>query len=91
MAEETNFIPRKVTNPNDFLDRKSYLCICNVFCNSRAITDEIKYHDKTSNIDVFIQLIDESNYPIGNINSADPNYFIKSYNFSNFVEHWEET
>ena len=39
MAEETNFIPRKVTNPNDFLDRKSYLCICNVFCNSRAITD----------------------------------------------------
>ena len=46
MAEETNFIPRKVTNPNDFLDRKSYLCICNVFCNSRAITDEIKYHDK---------------------------------------------
>ena len=67
MAEETNFIPRKVTNPNDFLDRKSYLCICNVFCNSRAITDEIKYHDKTSNIDGFIQLIDESNYPTGNI------------------------
>ena len=67
MAEETNFIPRKVTNPNDFLDRKSYLCICNVFCNSRAITDEIKYHDKTSNIDGFIQLIEESNYPIGNI------------------------
>ena len=25
MTEETNFIPRKVTNPNDFLDRKSYL------------------------------------------------------------------
>ena len=25
MAEETNFIPRKVTNPNDYLDRKSYL------------------------------------------------------------------
>ena len=25
------------------------------------------------------------------INSADPNYFIKSYNFSNFVEHSEET
>ena len=46
MAEETNFIPRKVTNPNDFLDRKSYLCICNVFCNSRAITDEIsRLHD----------------------------------------------
>ena len=67
MAEETNFIPRKVTNPNDFLDRKSYLCICNDFCNSRAITDEIKYHDKTSNIDGFIQLIEESNYPIGNI------------------------
>ena len=67
MAEETNFIPRKVTNPNDFLDRKSYLCICNVFCNSRAITDEIKYPDKTSNIDGFIQLIEESNYPIGNI------------------------
>ena len=67
MAEETNFIPRKVTNPNDFLDRKSYLCICNLFCDSRAITDEIKYHDKTSNIDGFIQLIDESDYPIGNI------------------------
>ena len=67
MAEETNFIPKKVTNPNDFLDRKSYLCISNLFCDSRAITDEIKYHDKTSNIDGFIQLIDESDYPIGNI------------------------
>lgn len=67
MAEETNFIPRKVTNPNDCLDRKSYLCICGLFCDSRAITDEIKYHDKTSNIDGFIQLIDENDYPIGNI------------------------
>ena len=67
MAEETNFIPRKVTNPNDCLDRKSYLCICNLFCDSRAITDEIKYHDKTSNIDGFIQLIDENDDPIGNI------------------------
>lgn len=67
MAEETNFIPRKVTNPNDCLDRSSYLCICNLFCDSRAITDEIKYHDKTSNIDGFIQLIDENDYPIGNI------------------------
>ena len=67
MAEEMNFIPRKVTNPNDCLDRRSYLCICNLFCDSRAITDEIKYHDKTSNIDGFIQLIDENDYPIGNI------------------------
>ncbi|MBO7589441.1 MAG: ATP-binding protein [Bacteroidaceae bacterium] len=67
MAEETNFIPRKVTNPNDCLDRKSYLCICGLFCDSRAITDEIKYHDKTSNIDGFVQLIDENDYPIGNI------------------------
>lgn len=67
MAEETKFIPKKVTNPNDCLDRRSYLCICNLFCDSRAIIDEIKYHDKTSNIDGFIQLIDESNYPIGNI------------------------
>ena len=67
MAKETNFIPRKVTNPNDCLDRKSYLCICGLFCDSRAITDEIKYHDKTSNIDGFIQLIDENDYPIGNI------------------------
>ncbi len=62
-----NFIPRKVTNPNDCLDRRSYLCICGLFCDSRAITDEIKYHDKTSNIDGFIQLIDENDYPIGNI------------------------
>lgn len=67
MAKETNFIPRKVTNPNDCLDRQSYLCICGLFCDSRAITDEIKYHDKTSNIDGFIQLIDENDYPIGNI------------------------
>ena len=67
MAEEMNFIPRKVTNPNDCLDRRSYLCICGLFCDSRAITDEIKYHDKTSNIDGFIQLIDENDYPIGNI------------------------
>ena len=67
MAKETNFIPRKVTNPNDSLDRKSYLCICGLLCDSRAITDEIKYHDKTSNIDGFIQLIDENDYPIGNI------------------------
>lgn len=59
--------PHKVTNPNDCLDRKSYLCICGLFCDSRAITDEIKYHDKTSNIDGFIQLIDENDLPIGNL------------------------
>ena len=59
--------PKKVTNPNDCLDRKSYLCICSLFCDSRAITDEIKYHDKTSNIDGFIQLIDENDFPVGNI------------------------
>ena len=67
MIDDTNFIPRKVTNPNDCLDRRSYLCICGLFCDSRAITDEIKYHDKTSNIDGFIQLVDENDYPIGNI------------------------
>lgn len=59
--------PRKVTNPNDCLDRKSYLCICSLLCDSRAITDEIKYHDKTSNIDGYIQLIDENDLPIGNL------------------------
>ena len=59
--------PKKVTSPNDYLDRKSYLCICGLFCDSRAITDEIKYHDKTSNIDGYIQLIDENDFPVGNI------------------------
>lgn len=59
--------PRKVTNPNDCLDRKSYLCICSLLCDSRAITDEIKYHDKTSNIDGYIQLVDENDLPIGNL------------------------
>lgn len=59
--------PKKVTNPNDSLDRKSYLCITEFFCDSRAITDEIKYHDKTSNIDGYIQLIDDNDLPVGNI------------------------
>ena len=67
MIDDSYLKPRKVTNLNDCLDRKSYLCIYNLFCDSRAITDEIKYHDKTSNIDGFIQLIDENDLPIGNI------------------------
>lgn len=67
MIDDSYLKPRKVTNLNDCLDRKSYLCICNLLCDSRAITDEIKYHDKTSNIDGYIQLIDENDLPIGNL------------------------
>lgn len=67
MLEDTNFKPRKVTDPNDLLDLKSYLCIMELFCDSQAITHEIKYHDKTSNIDGYIQLIDNYRHPVGNL------------------------
>ncbi len=71
MSEDTLFKPRRVTNPNDCLDRKSYFCSCRLFCDSRAITDEIKYHDKTSNIDGNIQLVDENSIKVHQVTSID--------------------
>lgn len=67
MTECSYLKPKKVTDTNDRLDERSYLCIKDLFCDTQAITHEIKYHDKTSNIDGYIQLVDNNNYPIGNI------------------------
>lgn len=67
MTECSYLKPKKVTDTNDRLDQRSYLCIMNLFCDTQAITHEIKYHDKTSNIDGYIQLVDKNDYPVGNI------------------------
>lgn len=67
MIGDTNFIPRKVTDPNDRLDEKSDLCIRTLLCDTQAVAHGIKCHDKESNIDGNIQLIDDEDRPVGKL------------------------
>lgn len=67
MTDNTNFKPRRVTDPNDTKDEKSYICIRGLLVDSQAIAHEIKCHDKSSNIDGFIQLVDDEKRPVGEL------------------------
>ena len=67
MADDTNFISRKVTNPNDRRDEKSDLCIRVLLCDTQAVAHGIKCHDKESNTDGYIQLIDDDDRPVGEL------------------------
>ena len=67
MADNTNFKPRRVTDSNDQKDEKSDLCIRRLFVDSQAIAHEIKCHDKSSNIDGYIQLVDNEKRPVGKL------------------------
>lgn len=67
MTDNTNFKPRRVTDPNDTKDEKSNICIRGLLVDSQAIAHEIKCHDKSSNIDGFIQLVDDEKRPVGKL------------------------
>ena len=67
MTDNTNFKPRRVTDPNDTKDEKSDICIRGLLVDSQAIAHEIKCHDKSSNIDGFIQLVDDEKRPVGKL------------------------
>jgi len=67
MADNTNFKPRRVTDSNDQKDEKSDLCIRELLVDSQAIAHEIKCHDKSSNIDGYIQLVDYEKRPVGKL------------------------
>ena len=67
MIGDTNFIPKKVTDANDRLDEKSDLCIRGLLCETQAVAYGIKCHDKESNIDGYIQLVDDEDRPVGKL------------------------
>ena len=67
MSSDTNFKPQRVTNTNDQKDEKSNLCIRGLLVDSQAIAHEIKCHDKSSNIDGYIQLVDDEKRPVGKL------------------------
>lgn len=67
MSEDGYFKPKRVTDPNDQKDEKSDLCIRGLFVNTQAIAHEIKCHDKASNIDGYIQLVDDEKRPVGKL------------------------
>ena len=56
--DDTNFTPRQVTDPNDILDEKSNLFIRTLFLGTQAVAHNIKCHDKSSNTDGYIELVD---------------------------------
>ena len=67
MSSDTNFRPRRVTASNDQKDEKSDLCIRGLFVDSHAIAYDIKCHDKSSNIDGYIHLVDDEKRPVGKL------------------------
>ena len=67
MIDNSNFKPKRVTDSNDQKDEKSDLCIRGLFVDSQAIAHEIKCHDKSSNIDGYIQLVDDEKRPVGKL------------------------
>lgn len=67
MSSDTYFRPRRVTASNDQKDEKSYLCIRGLFVDSHAIAYDINCHDKSSNIDGYIQLVDDEKRPVGKL------------------------
>ena len=67
MNSDTDFKSKRVTNTNDQKDEKSNLCIRGLLVGSQAIAHEIKCHDKESNTDGYIQLIDDDDRPVGEL------------------------
>ena len=77
MTDDTNFISRKVTDPNDRRDEKSDLCIRALLCDTQAVANGIKCHDKESNTDGYIQLIDDDDRPVGELTVQAKTYKTK--------------
>ena len=65
--DETNFKPKKVTNPNDRLDEDGVLCIRGLLRHTQAIAHRVESHDKTPNVDGSIELIDDEDRPAGEL------------------------
>lgn len=75
--EDTFFKPRQVTDPNDILDEKSNIFIRTLFLGTQAIAHNVKCHDKSSNTDGFIELIDSQNGLDGKITIQAKTYKTK--------------
>ena len=67
MLEDTYFIPRKVTDPNDRLDEDANLCIRGLFKHTLAIAHKVECHDKYPNTDGYIELVDGKDRPVGKL------------------------
>ena len=67
MSEDTYFNPRKVTDPNDRLDEDANLCIRGLFKQTQAVAHKVECHDKYPNIDGYIELVDDKDYPVGKL------------------------
>ena len=67
MSEDTYFNPRKVTDPNDRLDEDANLCIRGLFKHTQAVAHKVECHDKYPNIDGYIELVDDKDYPVGKL------------------------
>lgn len=74
MSNDSYFKPRKVTGPNDRRDEDSNLCIRNLLNKTRAIAHNVKCHDKEANIDGLITLVDEEDYPVGELTIQAKSY-----------------
>lgn len=73
----SNFTPKQVTYPNDILDEKSNLCIRSLFVGTQAIAHKLECHDKSSNTDGYIELVDEKNCPVGELTIQAKTYKTK--------------
>ena len=65
--DNSHFSPKQVTDPNDILDEKSNICIRALFVGTQAIAHKVECHDKSSNTDGYIELVDEKKRPIGEL------------------------
>lgn len=67
MTEETNFKPKRVTDPNDRLDEDGNWCIRGLFRHTQAIAHKVECHDKSANTDGYIELVDDEERPVGKL------------------------
>ena len=67
MISDTYLKPKKVTNPNDRLDEDGILCVRGVLRHTQAIAHRVESHDKTPNIDGYIELVDDEERPVGKL------------------------
>ena len=67
MNSETNFKPKRVTDPNDRLDEDGNWCIRGLFRHTQAIAHKVECHDKSANTDGYIELVDDEERPVGKL------------------------
>lgn len=67
MKNNTNFTPKRVTDPNDRLDEDGNLCIRGLLKHTQAIANKLECHDKSANTDGYIELVDDEERPVGKL------------------------